>query len=359
MHNLSIYVIFDLMVSCFMLLLAVILLINALKLKYTHLGYLSLAWFSYSLCNFLFTFANMFYDLELFRFARNLVPFEVFCTILFVDFVSRESLDILKIVPLTIISGFLWSSSFESNIFYFGTYANGATSILTRPSIFALNFNILSLYWSLFLLIFMLRIYFESPAQMRKYSLWNVIATITIIVRGIFFYEIDAFLPGITFLMMGVSVLIMSNNFLSHPQLAFILPYHILRLAVVDARSGLELYSYNWQAHGTSQIMSDVVFSNVMYGINVILQQMVHKGVINEIHMEQGIVLLQRIPNSPLAFLLVTTKVSKILRNALVKFSEMFVRAYPADYDSVINVQQFDSAKTLLNTCFPFVPDYK
>jgi hypothetical protein len=221
------------------------------------------------------------------------VPFEVFCTILFVDYVSRESIDIKKIVPLTILSGFLWSSSVEVDIFYFGTYANGSTSILTRPGMFALVFNLLSVYWSLIVFYLMVRLYWEASPKMRTYSKWNLISSIIIIIRGIFFYEIDDFLPGLTFLMMTVSV----------------------------------------------------------------LQQMVHKGAIHEIHMEQGIVLLQRIPQSPYVFLLVTTKVSKILRNALLKFSVLFVQHFPPNYDEVINIQQFASAKEFLTQCFPFVPE--
>jgi len=245
----------------------------------------------------------------------------------------------------------------EADLFYFKTLQNGASIILTRPGTFDFFFNILSIYWSALLFYSMLRIHMESTENMKQISFWNFFATILIIIRGVFFYQIDEWMPGITFVMMCITVSILSMNFLRHPQLAFTLPYRILRISVIDMQSGMELFKKNWQSLRNTEYFNESTFANLLHGINLIIQETMQKGQIQEIHLEKGVVIMHHTKHSPYIFLLVATHTSKSLRNAIGKFAELFDQQFPDSEDKTFNLGRYSSAKIFVDACFPFVPE--
>ena len=90
----------------------------------------------------------------------------------------------------------------------------------------------------------------------------------------------------------------------------------------------------------------------------MIVKESSKQGDVEEIKLSNGVLLLKRHEDYPIACVLTANKTSKALRKALNHFIILFIKDYRKYFSNPSNVSQFGEASQLISECFPFVPDY-
>ncbi|MHA1636886.1 MAG: hypothetical protein ACTSUB_02620 [Candidatus Thorarchaeota archaeon] len=103
----------------------------------------------------------------------------------------------------------------------------------------------------------------------------------------------------------------------------------------------------------------ETLFSGMLQGIAMILDESVRKGAVREIVLENGTLVLQRTYKYSVACVLVVSKSSRTLRHALDSFAEHFYEEYSQFFDNTSKISNFRSASKLVEEHFGFVPDYE
>ncbi|MFW9800776.1 MAG: hypothetical protein ACFFD9_10090, partial [Candidatus Thorarchaeota archaeon] len=140
------------------------------------------------------------------------------------------------------------------------------------------------------------------------------------------------------------------------PKLAYVLPSRALRLTVIDMKSGCPLFDYAWSK--IDEVLDDVLFSGMLQGIGLILDESLKSGGVREIRLETAVLLLQRIEQSSLAVVLVATKSAQSLRSALKSFSQSFLMHFSHLFNHAYEINRFHAASELVKEHFAFVPNY-
>lgn len=141
------------------------------------------------------------------------------------------------------------------------------------------------------------------------------------------------------------------------PALVYVLPSRVLRLMVLDLKSGIPLFAHTWQTR--AGLADEDLFSGMLQGVSMIVREAVNRGNVQEILLERAVLVIRRVEGSPVTCILVTTRASARLREALGVFASRFVEEYgDALKRNPNNVTQFHGATGIVAECFPFVPEY-
>ncbi|WP_371806617.1 hypothetical protein [Candidatus Lokiarchaeum ossiferum] len=363
MVNWTLFALNDLLTTFVMFVLFFVVLSSYIRTRYRHLAILSLLFFSVAIANLLFTIANLYLSYTIFAIFIIFMSIEVLFTNWFVDFVCRERVNTPKMVLWAFLAGMMIISAFDfENTFSLFEYTGGIVQISYKEGNLQILFSLMSLFWAGLLLFLTLRIYFEVPKHLKQTSFHALIATLVIIIRGIFTYQLNLISP---FINTGLSIIgfgYLTYYFIKFPELAFMVPFKTLHLHILEIKSGMTIYSYNWRESNATPIVNDTLFSGLCTGLDAIFNATLQKGNIHEIHLEKAVLLLQREVNSPLLFIIISTKASKSLRKALKSFTKRFNKAFTQEIEEmekgVINKAHFRKATGLLGDFFPFIPDY-
>ncbi len=209
-----------------------------------------------------------------------------------------------------------------------------------------------------FFLYVLARMYKEAPKNLksdaRLYLLGMIIAgpiDVSMIVIGV-----DRYFPGLNWLLACIGSILMAKVAARRPMLLFILPFKIQRLSIIDTASGISLFNHTWKVR--KEIGTDELFSGMLQGISLILKETLGQGNVEEIRLTQGVMILQRSQQANIACVLVTSKSSRTLKDALKHFSDLFYQNYHQYFTTSYEIYQFEPAKQLVAECFPFVPEY-
>ena len=140
------------------------------------------------------------------------------------------------------------------------------------------------------------------------------------------------------------------------PRIIYILPFKAYRILVVDTNAGTGLFKYDW---AELKAVDENIFSMVLQAVGSILDEVLKKGEIREIKMDQAVLLIQHERNSPVASVLVTSKSSKSLKYGLKKFNSEFIETFQSQFDGLYEVSRFRDAKKIVEHIFDFVPVYQ
>ena len=140
------------------------------------------------------------------------------------------------------------------------------------------------------------------------------------------------------------------------PKIIYILPFKAYRILVVDTNAGTGLFKYDW---AELKAVDDNIFSMVLQAVGSILNEVLKKGEIREIKMDQAILLIQHEKNTPVASVLVTSKSSKSLKYGLKKFNSEFIETFQSQFDGLYEVSRFRDAKKIVERIFDFIPVYQ
>ena len=128
------------------------------------------------------------------------------------------------------------------------------------------------------------------------------------------------------FILSAIGVSMMAHNYSHEPKLLFVLPFTALRLAVLDTKGGLPLFTHTWNR--VSPSTDDILFSGMLQGITIILKESLDRGDVQEIRMSNALMIIYRIPKSPIAFIFAATRASRTLRDGLKLFAEQFCNEF-------------------------------
>ncbi len=267
----------------------------------------------------------------------------VFVLILFIDTISRERIDLIKI------------------LFFSNLVTAGLIFFFYEAVVVSLLFGIALLFQAVLWIYFTIKIYTKSPNPIKKDAL-------ILIFGGIFFTFIPVILeilpnlgieinnPFLTQLSIGIGVLITAYIFKKQPKLAYILPFRASRLTIIDTKRGLSIFNHIWDK--TSSAIDNDLFGGMLQGISGILQETVNRGTVRQIELEEAILLIYSVEKYPLAFILLSNEFNKSLRLALKRFAERFFIEFSDKFEDLSYTSQFESASKLVEEIFPFVPEY-
>jgi hypothetical protein len=282
----------------------------------------------------------------------HFIPVSIF-SILIVDALKRESVEPWKLGFTLFLSGLLFYVLFEPNSFTVFPYSNGDLYLgsNTNQTIASTSLLIWSasvfFYYSILLII-------KSPPKTKKYAYTFLISLLLIAIGP----EIALFhwvqLPHIDALSNSLGFLMFAYVFSKHPELFYILPFKVLRLTVVDMKSGISLYDHTWKQNPT--ILSKEVYSGFLQGVRVIIKESMNQGDISEIRTNDAVLLFEIIPETELTFVLASTKSSFILKKALKRFAVNFCKINADFLDKRAEIDLLEHSNEIFDEVFQFLP---
>ncbi|MFX0101760.1 MAG: hypothetical protein ACFFCS_19505 [Candidatus Hodarchaeota archaeon] len=303
--------------------------------------------------------------------SRSMQLGMVFFSIILADSISRESVDIKKIALYCIEATAFMVTDLAS--FYIGILlwktpgasemdldiAEPVQSMLANTWYIFYTLNILIGLWMVF--YWCLKVHKNSPRSLRRYSTLCMIGAIILllvpmqIVVGVF---IPTFISSteLTFIEVSVGTLLVVIGLVKEPRLAYVLPFKVLRLAVIDTGGGLMLFNHSWLRD--DEVVDDQLFSGMIQGIGMILDEAVRRGNVEEIKLNKAILILERSEKYPVACVLVASNSSRSLRIALSNFASKFYSQFSQHFNPPYETTVFEPAKELVEECFQFVPEY-
>ena len=343
-------------ISLVLITIAVILLIyNYLVNKHIHMLYLMIAWF-FLLINMIFYFISFLVYISTLAFMDNF--FAIFGSLFIVIFgesISRKTPSIKKLIWFSFFIG-MYSYSSLLHYIIFPLASIPTDIIVLNTNIHIISFLILMLTGSFLLPYYLFKIYRFAPSKLKKHTfisfiggiIFGIIAPILLITIG------QARALFILSLSVGM-LIIVSAVFIKNPKLAFILPFRVMRLSVIDSEGGIMLFSHNWKSG--EEIKGDEIVSAMFQGIISILRESLGKGNLQEINLEKAIVIAQKSKQFPIMYILIATSTSKSLKNGLNSFVRKFETKFTNSIEIAITSGQTLPASEIILDTFSFLPD--
>ncbi len=116
------------------------------------------------------------------------------------------------------------------------------------------------------------------------------------------------------------------------------------------------MFNHNWRTD--NELVDSVLFSGMVQGINTIMKESVKAGDITEIHLSDGILLINRCKSSPMACILIATNTTRVIVDSFQRFADQFYLKYQNSFNTS-DVSVFSDAKQIIEESFPFIPDYR
>jgi hypothetical protein len=267
--------------------------------------------------------------------------------VLHADAISRDTVDPVKLIIISVL-------------------ATGAAT--SEGFVFIIILQVFSLVvW----VYYAWKIHVNAPKSINRFS-WLYLAGVLVFVAGSL-YGATGFIPKeimpstmLTVIdglrwepILGIAFVIISIAYAKAPNLVNILPFVAVRLSIVDIKAGIALYNHDWARR--DDLIHEDLFSSMLSGISMILNESVRKGNIREIQLDNARLLLERSDEYSIAFVLITTHPTKTLRNALVVFAKRFTTRYAdvlSEQGKDIEIGKFRSTIELVHDCFPFAVEY-
>ena len=281
------------------------------------------------------------------------------CTIalvfLMIDSFTRDEVDPRKTIVLSIAATLLVYFSLQPDEIIVGMNSIGEPGIVLGPGVMGVGAILIILTGASFT-YYMILMNREVPKNLRFGARLGLLSGIILAVLwpvglglGLHFT-----MPGLWLLLLSVGVIPIAIAFITQPKLAYVLPFRVLRLIVFETKGGVPLFSHVWGPQ--HELTDEVLFSGMLQGIAMILDESVQKGAVREIVLENGVLVLQRTYKFSVASVLVATKSSQTLRHAIDAFTEHFYAEYSQFFDNPSEIQNFATASKLVDEHFGFVP---
>ncbi|NMC04877.1 MAG: hypothetical protein GYA24_06685 [Candidatus Lokiarchaeota archaeon] len=265
-----------------------------------------------------------------------------------IDSVSRDAVDPRKFSAVMLVLG--------ADAMMFILLFNNSSLVIV-PTLIVISVGlVVGLAW----LYFCIMIYKKVPASLKRPALVNVLGALLVsvlyVVTNKYVSGLSAIFPSLDRMLQSIGALLHAITFARHDPLYYVLPFKTQHLVTFDTRNGIALYRHSW--HVPDRMIDEDLFSSVLQGMGVIIHEALKKGNLEEIKMENGYLLIRRHLDVPIASVLVTTKPSRVLRDALAAFNQQFVNKYSASLSKNVAIETFKAANSLVKACFSFIPDF-
>ncbi len=310
-------------------------------------------------------------SIEMYRYHSLFLLVLGLSVIIWVDFINRDEIEPWKLAFFSFLVGIIGVFIFRIDAIYSYNYPNGDPSFGIRGE-FIYWIVALNLFPGILWVYFSGKVHRNAPDHLKSFSLVFFLGGIVITLGPLLVValRLTLILPGIDAIFIGIGALMISIVFVKAPQLGYILPFRVSKLAVVDQSSNLVLFMHKWNVNATkignksekrsSRInedkVEDSVFSGMLYGINRFVKKTVMKGDIQEIKTEEAVLMIKSPVKHPVNFVLLTTNSTKSLEHAFNSFVERFIDEYSRFFYRKFEKGRFSSARKLIDEAFPFIP---
>ncbi|MBN2154257.1 MAG: hypothetical protein JW839_22575 [Candidatus Lokiarchaeota archaeon] len=210
-------------------------------------------------------------------------------------------------------------------------------------------------------LYFCVLIFKNVPPPLKRPALINIVGAILVsimyVVANKYVSGLSRHVPSIDRIFQSIGALMHAIIFAKYDQLFYVLPFKTQRLVTFDTTNGISLFTYTWNR--PDRLIDEDLFSSMLQGVTMIVNESLKKGNVQEIKMEKGVLLINRNDKRPVASVLVASKSSRVLRDGLAAFNRQFVDRFARVMDRDKSVDGFSEAKQLVESCFSFIPSFK
>ena len=312
-----------------------------LKHHYQHVLYMALMWFSYLMWCLFHTTGSLLGSAELYTYVGcfSLIP-AAFCVVLLGDTITRDSFDAKKLVAVTFLSVYYVALVLSSTMIMVNNGPiRGMKPFLSKYDASGALFLLLVISFNT-LFYYMLRVHQKAPNVLKKYTrLLFLGAFIITIVGSVLFIALDKYVPGMFFITFAIGSVLISIAFYKQPRLAFFLPFKALRMIVVNTESGISLYTYTWLKEEAD--VDKNLISGMVQGISLILKQSLKRGNVREISLDEGVMIIHRSSQFDIACVLISSRSSRALREALEAFAERFYKKFSKEFSESWSTDKF------------------
>ena len=325
------------------------------KEKHSFLVYFALMWFSLFIWIFFQALSDLLLDIYLHLVCFYGMILMGFFTIFFVDSVTRDSSDPVKIVLMTIASVMVVVFSFKPKAVIMNT--TGAP-YPTMNGIFKWVALVQMGILLSFLVYGNLKLFLNTPQNLKFHSTINLLGTAVFGILPIIiqFTHLEQKIPGIATGSLAIGMCMVSYAFIKQPKLAYILPFRVYQLSVLESTQGKEMFTFQWKGH--DKILDEEIFLSLMKGIGPIFEDMINLGKPQEIQLDQARLFLEQAPDIPITCVLVSNKVNKSLRSAFHSFSLAVFELVRTNSDGVSSEETNKKIEDMVKKYFPFIPNY-
>src|SRR5271157_5271951 len=240
------------------------------------------------------------------------------------DTMSRDAIGPGKIVVMTVSAAAVIFTSFDPQAI--APVVTWWGEAVGNPSgAFGLSVLINLIASKLFLAYYFIKIYKHIPQSMKGP------ASSLFLFAGIFsaflfplslILQLGLYVPGFNGILFAFLSIIGTYPVIKEPKIAFVLPFKALRLVVIDTSSGLALFNHTWNTD--EKFLDDDTFSSLIQGLGLFAAKAIGKGQIREMTLDQAMLIINRLEGKNFACVLITTRSSRTLRDALQSFTEKF-----------------------------------
>lgn len=333
----------------------IITFIYAFRRKNRLIFLFSAMWLSYALFWFIDAAAHFFYSIPLMALAIVPQLIGIPCIIIFIELSRKEHVSPIKISILMIIEALVFIITFYvpdnwEIIPGYGIHNKGILRIAQIIYIF---------YFMIFYFLWSFHTWRKAPSDLKRLTSYLLFgSTIFSIVTGVM-YAIGSFIKtfnAIGFFINGIGAFITILVILKDPRIIYILPFKAYRILVVDTIASVALFKYDWAKAGE---VEENIFTMMIQAIGSVLDDILKKGVVQEIQMDRAVLLINHNKENSIASVLIASKSSKSLRYGLKRFNEEFVRRFQKTLESSRKVSDFNEGLKVVEQVFDFVPSYK
>jgi len=200
----------------------------------------------------------------------------------------------------------------------------------------------------------------KSPLELKQNATLLLIGSALFSIVTVLMYVFGTLikiLNPLGFVVHGIGAFITVIVIWQDPKLIYVLRFKAYRIIVLETGSGTALYKHDW---AELRNIDENFFSMMLQAISNVLNELLHKGEVREVHTDQAILLIQHNLQYPIASVLIASKSCKSLRYGLKQFNDQFVSKFSSDIEqNYHDVSKFDDAIFLVKKVFDFVPEYK
>jgi hypothetical protein len=325
------------------------------KTRYQHSLFLCFIWITDLLWWTFHGFSKLLLIKSLYWFTGIFMTANLVCIIIFAESLEHDVKISLNLMLVLVLQSLIIIFVYDDKFVVIETYPNNEIGLrLNNPMVQMVAFCQMILS-AMYALIVMTKIILTVPAIIKQKSIFALLGIVIFSSMGIFYVILggDQFIPGLNMLFTFIGSLIFGFFFIKEPKIFHVLSFKMLRLQVIDIKSGIGVYSHTWQAG--KEIGDETLLSGMVQGISMILQESVKRGSVEEIKLTKGILIIHRIPNSSIACVLVATKSTAPLRSALVNFAQKFNNRFSNKFNDICDLSVFDQTSELIAESFPFL----
>jgi len=333
----------------------ILTMIQYFKDRYNHLKYLTGMWICLTIWILFQAISDLYLSIPLhFVCFYALIVMSYFAN-LFVDSVTRDSIDLFKMIITTIVSSAVILLSFlQVDAVVIKTDAVSQYPTMNGDFRTA---ALIQMIWLITVTFYgNLKVFLHTPKHLKFYSFLNVFGNYLWGIQPLWiqFAHLEEKFPGIATGSMAIGILIVAIVLIKEPKLAYILPFKVYRILIMDTHSGLILYKHDWNELKAQS--SENIFSGMLQAISTMFDHTINKGNVREINFDEAILTLKISKKAPVACILISSSISRTLRSSFEDFSMEVFTDYEKLEEEPILKGNYEKGNIILANYFPFVP---